>query len=67
MSSKDENTSRGINFLGMLGILFIGLKLAGIINWPWWLVLLPLWWWIPVTGVIIIVVGAIYLILKAIK
>jgi hypothetical protein len=27
----------------MLAILFIGLKLANIIHWSWWLVLAPLW------------------------
>lgn len=32
----------GIGFLGVLQILFIALKLLGIINWSWWLVLLPL-------------------------
>lgn len=32
-----------IGFLGLLGLLFIGLKLAGIITWSWWLVLLPLY------------------------
>jgi len=30
-------------FLSLLGLLFIGLKLAGVITWSWWLVLLPLW------------------------
>jgi hypothetical protein len=30
-------------FLWMLGLLFIGLKLAEIITWSWWLVLLPLY------------------------
>ena len=33
----------GIGFLGLLTILFIGLKLAHIIHWSWWLVLLPLY------------------------
>lgn len=32
-----------IGFLGLLGLLFIGLKLGNIINWSWWLVLLPLY------------------------
>lgn len=35
--------SSGIGFLGMLAILFIGLKLAGFITWSWWWVLCPLW------------------------
>lgn len=29
--------------MGLLALLFIGLKLTGFINWSWWLVLLPLY------------------------
>jgi len=32
-----------MGFFGILGILFIGLKLASVIHWSWWLVLLPLY------------------------
>lgn len=39
--NKEKSTSSGIGFLGMLTILFIGLKLAHVIAWSWWLVLLP--------------------------
>jgi hypothetical protein len=28
---------------GLLGVLFIGLKLTGFITWSWWLVTAPLW------------------------
>jgi len=35
--------SGGIGFLSLLGLLFIGLKLGGVINWSWWLVTLPIW------------------------
>lgn len=42
-NKNNNNSSGGISFLGMLGILFIGLKIAGIIDWPWYLVLAPLW------------------------
>ena len=34
-----DNSS--IGFFGLLGLLFIGLKLGGVIGWSWWLVLLP--------------------------
>lgn len=34
---------RGIGFLPLLAILFIGLKLGGVIAWSWWWVLSPLW------------------------
>ena len=30
-----------MGWLGALGVLFVALKLIGIITWSWWLVLLP--------------------------
>ncbi len=41
MSSK--NSSSGIGFWGLLTIVFIALKLCGIISWPWIWVLAPIW------------------------
>lgn len=32
-----------IDFTLLLTILFIGLKLGGLIDWGWWWVLSPLW------------------------
>lgn len=32
-----------IGFLGCLSLLFIALKICGVINWPLWVVLLPIW------------------------
>lgn len=46
----------GINFFGLLTLLFIGLKLTGYIDWGWIWVLGPLW--IPTA-----VVTSIFLIL----
>lgn len=40
---KNENNNYGINFTGLLTILFIGLKLTGYINWSWAWVLSPIW------------------------
>lgn len=51
MSEKTSNTSGGIGFIGLLQILFIGLKLCKIINWKWWQVMLPL----EISGGLIIV------------
>ena len=41
----DETTAKsgGIGFFGLLGILFIALKLTGVITWSWWWVTAPLW------------------------
>lgn len=52
MSQKVEVRSGGIGFAGLLALLFIGLKLGGVINWPWLWVLSPLW--IPLVLVITI-------------
>ena len=32
-----------LTFLSLLALLFIGLKLGGVIAWSWWLVMLPLY------------------------
>lgn len=43
MSDGNSNTqSGGIGFVGILTILFIGLKLTGYIDWSWWWVLSPI-------------------------
>ncbi len=39
-----NNASRGgVEFFTLLGLLFIGLKLTGFIDWAWWIVLAPIW------------------------
>lgn len=40
--SESNNNSSGVGFVGLLTILFIGLKLSGLITWSWWWVLSPL-------------------------
>ena len=42
-SSSSSSSSSGIGFFGLLGIVFIVLKLTHYIDWSWWLVLVPLW------------------------
>ena len=44
MSTQTNSSSGGgIGFFGLLGVLFIGLKLTGYITWSWWWVTAPLW------------------------
>jgi hypothetical protein len=53
---NNTQANSGIGFFGLLGILFIALKLLGVINWSWWLVLLPLYGPVAlVAGIILIV------------
>lgn len=43
MANNNEAGSGGINFCGLLTILFIALKLMGYIGWSWIWVVSPLW------------------------
>ncbi len=54
MSERKEHGSNNLIF-GLLGILFIGLKLTGHITWSWWLVTLPLWGGFALMVVILLV------------
>lgn len=55
----DKNTSSGVGFGGLLTILFIGLKLGGIINWSWWWVLSPIW--LPI-AVLLFIAALLFLV-----
>jgi len=53
-SSSSSQSGGGVGFLGLLTILFIGLKLGNVITWSWWWVLSPIW--ITILAAIAIVV-----------
>ncbi len=54
----EKSTSGGVSLSSMLLILFITLKLVGVIDWPWIWVLAP--FWIPLTlGVLVLAIIAI--------
>ena len=55
----NKKTSSGVGFCQALALVFIGLKLAGLIDWSWWLVLSPIL--IPLAIVIacIVILGVI--------
>lgn len=53
----------GVGFLGLLTLLFIGLKLAGAITWPWLYVLAPVVI-MAVVYVIILIVGGIVIMVS---
>lgn len=60
MKDSSNNTKAaggGIGFSGLLGLLFIALKLCGVIDWSWWWVLAP--FWIPIALVVVIIIIAI--------
>jgi len=57
---SSENNNNGIGFTGVLAIVFITLKLLGVITWSWWWVLSP--FWIPIVLVlgILLVAGIVF-------
>lgn len=58
---KNSSTaSGGIGFFGLLAIVFITLKLCGVIAWSWWWVLAPLW--IPAVSILQLLVIFIVII-----
>lgn len=61
MSNSSSTQSGGIGILGLLGVLFVGLKLAGIITWSWWYVTLPFWGGLALfLGILVVVfIGAL--------
>lgn len=54
-SSSHASARGGVGFLGLLTIVFIVLKLIGIISWSWIWVLAPLWMGF-VLGIIILLI-----------
>ncbi len=61
-NERGSMSSSGIGFTGLLTILFIGLKLGGVITWPWVWVLSPLWITVLlVVLVLLIVFGVVVL------
>ncbi|WP_202844765.1 hypothetical protein [Luteimonas saliphila] len=52
-----QTSSGGIGFVGLLTIVFITLKLTGVISWSWLWVLSPLWigfaFWLAIVALII--------------
>ena len=52
--SNNNSAGTGIGFCGLLTLVFIVLKLVGVINWSWIWVLSPIW--IPTVLVCIIMI-----------
>jgi uncharacterized protein (DUF983 family) len=63
--ASDEKSGRsgGIGFVGLLTILFIGLKLTGHIQWSWLWVLSPIW----IMAIIVIVLLLLYVLVTILE
>lgn len=61
--SDRKATTASFPLLGILGIVFITLKLCKVIAWSWWWVLAPFWVPFAIALVIFVVWFAVYMIL----
>ena len=62
--TNNETYKNGIGFFGALTILFIGLKLTLVIDWSWWLVLLPMYWIFALLAIIGFAFGCFYVLVS---
>ena len=56
---------QGIGFMGLLALIFMTLKLTGVITWSWWLVWLPLYGEAAVALVLMLLIFLVALIVAA--
>jgi ABC-type antimicrobial peptide transport system permease subunit len=56
--SGETTTNFSGLIMGLLGIVFVTLKLTGFIDWSWWYVTMPFWLGAAI-GVAILIVAAI--------
>lgn len=57
--SSNKSSSSGIGICGVLTIVFVVLKLVGVINWSWLWVLCPLWINILLTVIVLVIIAII--------
>ncbi len=57
--SSNKSSSSGIGICGVLTIVFVVLKLVGVINWSWLWVLCPLWIDILLTVIVLVIIAII--------
>ena len=51
---RDTIETPGLGVLDVVQIILIVLKLARVIDWSWWVVLIPLWFGLGIVGIIAI-------------
>ena len=62
MRDSKHYSGGGLGLASVLTIIFIVLKLVGVINWSWWWVLSPLWINAILVVVIFVIIFVVYLI-----
>ena len=55
MADKVQYVNGGASFSSLLFLVFLTLKLCGVINWSWWLIFLPLY--LPILIILVVIVS----------
>lgn len=58
------NTNVGMSFFEVLTVIFVVLKLVGVISWPWLWVLAPIWIPLGIILLISFVIAIVKVVLK---
>jgi len=64
MAGSSSSSSSGIGVGGLLGVLFVALKLTHVIDWSWWWVLAPFWGGLAIVLIVLVVFGILYVVSK---
>ncbi len=64
---NNNNSSGGLGLGAVLTVIFVVLKLCGLINWSWWWVLSPIWISLGLVLVCLLIVFIATLILSWIE
>lgn len=66
-NNNSTSSSGGIGFVGLLTILFVGLKLTHHVGWSWWWVLSPVWISTALTVAIVAAVFGVGFVVVSLK
>jgi len=63
---KELRVSFNVNLTGILFVVFLVLKLTGVIDWSWWWITAPLWIgiasWIVILLIVLLIIFIAYII-----
>lgn len=56
---SESNSSGGISVAGLLGVVFVTLKLTHVIDWSWWWVTAPFWGGLAIFAALFLIGGVL--------
>jgi len=65
--SNSNSSSSGIGVFGLLGVVFVTLKLTGVIGWSWWWATVPFWGGLALVVAVFLLILLVSVVLSALK